>query len=696
MELTLSSSVQYAPRVGPRMAKLLEKLEIKSVKDLLCHIPFRYNDFSLVSPIANIQPGETVTITGTITKFHNAFTKTGKKIQEAKVADETDTIDVVWFNQAYLAKILPVGTLVTLSGKVDWFGNKIVINSPVWELAQSSLHTGRIVPVYPETEGVTSKWLRGRVAYLLENVVNQIEETLPQSTRNHYQLPDIRTALKTIHFPEALEQAEAARHRLAFEEVFFLHLTSYLRRRQWETGKKAHPMTISSRDIQALISSLPFDLTEDQKTAIAEIAQDLAKPVPMNRLFVGDVGSGKTVVAAIAIYITYKNGLQSALMAPTQILAEQHYSTIKEFLEPYGISVTLVTGDGIRNQESGIKIKKQNKFSSHDSKFMILDSDILVGTHALLFETVKFDNLGLVIIDEQHRFGVAQRSKLLGKADNGLTPHFLTMTATPIPRTMARTIFGNMDLSILEQIPLGRKKIKTWVVPTAKRDKAYLWIKQQLRQTSGLAFIICPLIEESETLTTVKSVKAEYARLKKIFSEFSVGLLHGRMKAAEKTSVLNRFRSGRDAILVSTPVVEVGIDVPNATIMMIEGSERFGLAQLHQLRGRVGRGTKESYCLLFTGQDDEIVIKRLKSMETVFSGPKLAEIDLTLRGPGQLFGREQHGFASLKIAQFSDIKLIEDTREAVDLLTKDDPELANFPLLRQRAEKGTIQSASAD
>ncbi len=671
--MTLSSPAQYISRVGPRMAKLLEKLEIKTVKDLLYHIPFRYNDFSLVSQIAAVQPGEIVTISGTITKFHNAFTKTGKKIQEAKVTDQTGTIEVVWFNQTYLAKLLPVGTIITLSGKVDWFGSKIVINSPVWEVAQSSLHTGRIVPVYSETEGITSKWLRGRIAYLLDNVLNQVEEILPQSTRDHYRLPDIQTALKTVHFPQTLELAKAARHRLAFEEAFLLHLTSYIRRRDWETDKKAYPMNIPAAKVEEFIRDLPFPLTDDQKTATSDIVSDLAKHTPMNRLLVGDVGSGKTVVATIAMYIAYKNGLQSALMAPTEILAMQHYETISKLLTPLGMTVGIRTGSR----------KSQN-------------SDVIIGTHALLSESIRFNKLGLVVIDEQHRFGVLQRSKLLRKAVGSLTPHFLTMTATPIPRTMARTLFGNIDLSILDQMPLGRKKIKTWVVPTTKRDKAYLWIKQQLRQTGGQAFIICPLIEESETLNMVKSVKKEYARLTKIFSEFSVGLLHGRMKPAEKTRALDRFRTGSYAILVSTPVVEVGIDVPNATIMMIEGSERFGLAGLHQLRGRVGRGTKESYCLVFTEQDDEATIQRLKSMETVFSGPSLAEIDLTIRGPGQLFGRQQHGFTSLKVAQFSDLKLIEDTRQAVNLLTKGDPDLVNFPLLRSKASEDIIDGVISD
>ncbi len=719
MDLSLSTSVQYVPRVGPNRAKLLKKLGIETVQDLLYHIPFRYDDFSLVSPVARVQPGETVTVEGEITAFHNAFTKSGKKLQQAKVADETDSLDVIWFNQPFLARVLPVGTRVRLAGKIDWFGHKVVMTSPSYEIVEPqpqgpalslSLHTGRLVPIYSETEGISSKWLRGRIAFVLDQVLKDVIDALPQSIQTNHHLLPLAQALQAAHFPDANDDADEARRRLAFDELFFLQLRAWEERRLWQETKKSYPCRIDDTDVHTLIQSLPFTLTGDQQTTVKDILIDLTRPYPMNRLLEGDVGAGKTVVAMIAMYIAHRSGLQSVLMAPTQILAEQHFATIKGFLEPFGVRIELVTGaqksqkadsrSSPRTRGSSIKQSLDSRFRGNDKKGDGSDNvegaGILIGTHALLSDTVKLGRLGLVVIDEQQRFGVVQRSTLLEAARRGKTPHMLTMTATPIPRTVARTIMGNLDLSVLATIPDGRKKVKTWVVPNEKRGKAYEWITKQIKETGGQAFVICPLIEESETLATARAATTEYERLKIVFSGLRLGLLHGRMKAKEKNAVLDSFRQGATHILVATPVVEVGIDIPNAMIMLIEAAERFGLSQLHQLRGRVGRGEQQSYCLLFTEDTNEQTLTRLKAMETTHSGPLLAELDLKLRGPGELFGTRQHGIPELKIARWTDTELIAETRQAVKELVSHDPTLASFPLLREKLEIGTINNTLQD
>ena len=682
MDLSLTTPVQYIPRVGPARAKLLKKLAIETVRDLLYYIPFRYDDFSLISPIDRVQPGETVTVKGTVTAFHNAFTKSGKKLQEVKVSDETGTLEIIWFNQPFLSRVLPVGTQVRLAGSIGWFAHELVMTSPSYEVTgpgpvSESLHTGRLVPIYPETEGISSKWLRGRIAFVLEQVLSSVVDALPD-----FGLMPLPRAIQTVHFPQTKDQAVMARRRLAFDELFFLHLRAFEERRNWEQTKKSYPCRIDKNEVTKLINTLPFTLTDDQKTATREILTDLTRAYPMNRLLEGDVGAGKTVVAMIAMYVAHSNGLVSVLMAPTQILAEQHYTTIKGFLEPFGIQVGLVTGS--QKTELDSRLRGNDKF------------DVLVGTHALLSRKIKFNRLGLVVIDEQQRFGVLQRSALEKITKRGKTPHLLTMTATPIPRSVARTVMGNLDLSILATIPDGRKKVKTWVVPNEKRQKAYQWITKQINENGGQTFIICPLIEESETLATVKSAKTEFDRLTSVFGGFCLGLLHGRMKVKEKNSVLEDFRRNKIQILVATPVVEVGIDIPNATIMLIEAAERFGLSQLHQLRGRVGRGELQSYCLLFTEVSEGQTLNRLKAIETTHSGPILAELDLTLRGPGELFGTRQHGLPELKVARFSDSDLISETRTAVHGVVGQDPNLSSFPLLREKLRESTITNGQQD
>jgi ATP-dependent DNA helicase RecG len=685
MELSLTTPIRYLPRVGPAMATRLSRLGITTVEQLLFHVPFRYDDFSLVSTIAAVQPNETVTIKGRVEKFSAFVTKTGKKMQEAKISDETGTLTVIWFNQIYLRNIIKPGVEIRCSGRIGWFGHTIAMTSPSYEIIDSShdssLHTGRLVPVYPETEGVSSKWLRARISFALREVLPTVIDYLPTTLIESEHVMGLADALQTVHFPSSLEQAHEARRRLAFDELLLLQIRAYEEKYTRQKNEKAPHVTVDNQGVEKCISSLPFTLTGDQKRALEDMFSDFAKPYPMNRLLEGDVGSGKTIVAAIAMYATSTSGYQSVLMAPTQILAAQHFDTISRFLSPFHISVDLLTA------ETSSTSKKRLRFSK---------SSVVVGTHALLSQKVRFHNLGLVVIDEQHRFGVAQRTKLTEKTPDGIAPHLLTMTATPIPRTVAKTMLGHMELSTLNEMPKGRKRVKTWVVPNTKREAAYEWITKQIGETHGQAFIICPLIEESETLVAVKAVKQEYVRLTSIFPSFSLGLLHGRMKADEKRKVLAKFREGKHEILVATPVVEVGIDIPNATIMVIEASERFGLGQLHQLRGRVGRGELPSYCLLFSDLDDAGSITRLKSMETVYSGPRLAEIDLSLRGPGELLGVRQHGIPNLKIASFSDTNIINDTQDALGRLTQSDPGLASFPLLREKARTCTIEAITQD
>ena len=537
-----------------------------------------------------------------------------------------------------------------------------------------SLHTGRLVPVYPETEGVSSKWLRGRISFLLDSVAPTLPDPLPENIRIPYSLTAIDQALNSIHFPKKSDDIITARRRLAFDELFLLQLVAFEQKRERLKKFKTTPFQLHPKKVATIIKSLPFTLTEDQASAISDICADISKTTPMNRLLEGDVGSGKTVVAAIAMYEAILNEKQAVLLAPTQILAEQHFKTISSLFSDSKISVSLITG--------ATKSKTP--------------ADITIGTHALLSEAISFSALGLIVIDEQHRFGVKQRELLTKGLPDTNIPHLLTMTATPIPRTLAKTVFGNIDLSRLSHMPKGRQVIKTWVVGDEKREKAYEWISKQLNDTCAQAFIICPLIEDSDAMEDVKAVKSEFLRLQKIFPHHKLGLLHGKLKSTEKTIILDDFRLKKYDILVATPVVEVGIDIPNATIMVIEGAERFGLGQLHQLRGRVGRGTLASYCLLFSSIAKPESLQRLKAMESTHDGAQLAELDLSIRGPGDVFGSRQHGASHMKIASYMDLSTVNETYKAVQTVTKDDPELNNLPYLRDLVKKSKINPIVQD
>jgi ATP-dependent DNA helicase RecG len=692
--MNLQTPLTLASRIYKMYSTRLENLGITTVGDFLFHLPSRYEDYSLVSKTNQIQIGETVTIQGQVLDIKTNYMRGGriKTMQKATVTDDTGSIELTWFNQPFLTKTILPGSTISASGTVQRFGKKLSLSSPEFEILYDgqggAIHTARLIPIYPETKGVSSKWLRRQIHNILEQYESEIHEYMPQTIleKNHFM--NLLEALKEVHYPRTLETATQARERLAFDELFLLQLASKTRRDAWEKQKQTQPYEIKKfqKQIEACITSLPFQLTGAQQKAIDEILSDLIKNKPMNRLLQGDVGSGKTVVAAVAMYTAYLNGFQSVLMAPTEILANQHYKSIEKLLSPLGVKVDLVTGS--KKYESRIKKKKDE---THDSSFIIHDSHIIVGTHAVLNEKLQFKNLGLIIIDEQQRFGVEQRGLIKQKGEN---PHLLTMTATPIPRTVALTMYGDLDLSYLNEMPIGRKKVKTWVVPPEKRDAAYVWIKKQIQETDSQTFIVCPFIEPSESMETVKAVNKEYERLSKdVYNDLHLGLLHGKLKAKEKDEVLQKFKNKEFDILVATPVVEVGIDVPNATIIMIEAAERFGLAQLHQLRGRVGRGEKQSYCLLFTDSRSSLNSQRLKGMETIFSGAELAELDLRLRGPGNLYGTAQHGIPKLKVASFSDQIMIQKARYSADEIFED---LDKYPALKEKINEVTLQIVSPD
>lgn len=698
--MNLQTPVKQAGRMFSMYAKRLEKLGVKTLEDLLYYFPFRYEDYSMISTISQVQEGETVTIQGSVREIKNTYTRNFKTIQKAIVADGTGNIEATWFNQPFLTRIIHQGDTVSLSGRIDFFASKLILQSPDYEVLHNnapSIHTGRLVPIYSETKGVSSKWIRRQIYKLLEEQKTRLPadrqnmfEYIPDSIIQKYHFDSVTKSLEQIHFPKNSEEAKKAKYRLSFDELFLLSLAAFQRRNQWQNSLSTHPFSITSfkTNIVAFWDKLPFELTNAQKRAVKEIFGDLARNKPMNRLLEGDVGSGKTVVSAIAMYLAHLNGFQSVLMAPTQILAQQHYNTISNLLSPLGVKVDLVTGTHrIRNQESGIK-------KTHDSQFIIHNSrsfNILVGTHAVLSKKLKFDSLGLVVIDEQQRFGVEQRAIIRKKGDS---PHLLTMTATPIPRTVALTLYGDLDFSYLDEMPKGRRVIKTWLVPLEKRENAYRWVEKQIKETDSQAFIICPFIEQSESMQTVKAAISEFERLKKeIFPKLRLGLLHGKLKAKDKDNILTKFRNKELDILVATPVVEVGIDIPNATIILIETSERFGLAQLHQLRGRVGRGDKQSYCLLFTDSKNDQTLYRLKAMETIHIGAELAQLDLKLRGPGDPYGTLQHGRKLLKIASFSDYPLIETTRTEAEKIF---PKLSDYPLLEEKLKSITLQEVAPD
>ncbi len=677
----LETSVNELPHTSGLTKKRMHLLSLDTYEDLLKYAPNRYEDYSRIIPLNKIPLylDQKITVTGTINSIIPVRTRSRLSLQKVIIEDGTGKITISFFNQPYLLSQIKKGHTYAFSGMVKQFGPQYTLQPETFEEIHLpytiGVETGRILPVYSEAKGLSSRLLREKIAGILP-FATSAEETLPSLTIEENNLLSLAESLQRLHKPLTMEDLKAARDRLAFEELFVLQLSTALIRDQWERNRIAQPIVLTpahKKKLSGLIESLPFKLTDDQLKASTAIISDIQKTIPMNRFLQGDVGSGKTIVAVLAAYAVHLSKKKTLYMAPTEILAFQHAETFKQILEPLDIKVGIQTG-------SKKEIQNESQL------------DVIIGTHALLNANIPLSEVGLIVIDEQHRFGVKQRALLKSK---GQSPHLLTMTATPIPRTVALTAFGELDMSVITTLPLGRKQIKTYVVQPQKRKDAYEWIKKQIISLGIQVFVICPLVEESEseTLVSVKAVTKEYEVLKTEFNNFNLGLLHGKLKSAEKEATLQDFRDKKTQILVSTSVVEVGIDIPNATIMIIEGAERFGLSQLHQLRGRIGRGDIQSHCLLFSSNPS--VPPRLNFFATTTNGMKLAEYDLSERGPGNIFGIEQSGFMKIKFASLTDAELIEKTQNAVKTFLGRDT-IEKYPSLQKKILTFQIDKIAKD
>lgn len=674
--MSLNLSLQKVLRTNKEHAAKLEELGIKTVRDLVLYFPRLHVDKSAYTNIAELKTDEVNNVVGTISNLFHKRTKNGKHLTKALLSDETGSVEVIWFNQPYLKRVLKNGQEIILSGKSKFNLGKMTLQSPSFEeQKKEQTHIGRLVPVYHETAGLSSKWLREKIQPLIKDWAKQFKEYMPEDILTEYKLMPYAKAISEVHFPTDEAALDEAKKRLSFDELFLLQLKALQKKWYWQNVAVHEQKPLKRHEIlDEFFKKLPFELTKAQERTIEEIFGDLNKTYPMSRLLQGDVGSGKTVVAAAAILNTVKNGFQAALMAPTEILAKQHYHTVFKMLQPYGLNIQFIAGSTPQSMKEDIVLQLKSG-----------TVDVVIGTHALIQETVEFHKLGLAVIDEQHRFGVKQRDILKSHG----SPHLLSLSATPIPRTLAMTIYGDQDLSIIDEMPKGRQQIITRIVPEGKRGDGYKWIEDQVKK-GRQAFVICPLIEESESkdLEEVKSAIKEYEYLQNdIFPDLKVGLLHGRMKPKEKEEIMTLFSLNKIHVLVSTSVIEVGIDVPNATIMVIEAAERFGLSQLHQFRGRVGRGEHQSYCFLFMKKSSQETTKRLRAMVDFSSGFKLAEIDLQLRGPGEIYGVRQSGIPDLKMASLSDSFTISLARQAAVSIIKKDPELTHYPVLKGKIEE---------
>jgi ATP-dependent DNA helicase RecG len=696
----LDAPVTVVRGISTALAAKFGKMGVKTVRDLLYFFPHRHLDYSQLKFISQLTEGEEQTIVANVWQAQETRPG-GRRSTEAIVGDETGNIRVVWFNQPYLAKTLRTNARIMLSGRVSLFRGRPVFLSPEWELmeGQDLVHTARLVPVYPLTQGLRHRQVRKLMKGFIDLWAPRVPDFLPEGLRQRLGLLELPAGIAQAHYPEDTAAKDRARVRLAFDELFLLQLGVMSRKRDWQESKPGSPFEIKKPVLDRFLGSLPFTLTAAQDKVIGEIMADLQKSRPMSRLLQGEVGSGKTVVATAALLVAAANGFQSAFMAPTEILAEQHFATISVLLSKLGdegdegyfrsysgilsrpIRVALLIGD-IR--QSGKKQLRQQIISG--------DIDIVIGTHALVQKGVEFSNLGLAVVDEQHRFGVEQRSALRGK---GFNPHILVMTATPIPRTLALTIYGDLDLSVINELPPGRLTVKTkWLRPE-QRQSAYAFVRKQVA-AGRQAFILCPLIEESEAIAAQAAV-VEYERLsREVFPDLKLGLLHGRLSSADKDAVMDSFRAGGLDILVSTPVIEVGIDIPNATVMLIESADRFGLSQLHQFRGRVGRGKEQSYCMLLAENPTEVARQRLDIIENVQDGFKLAEEDLKMRGPGEFFGTRQSGLPDLRMAKISDVALLELARSEAIKLFQVDPRLEKEENQRLGQEMARVWAGAAE
>lgn len=666
LQRALKQPVTQLKGVGPGMAKLLEKLGIVTITDLLWLLPRRYDNYTSLKTIANLTPDPTraITVVGTVVHTEIRIGRGNRKDFYLVLDDGTAHMNVTFFGRHFMIRQVKKGQQLVLSGPVTLFGHQAQMTNPEWEtLDVENLHTVGIVPVYPLTEGLSDRSLRKLMKSAVDYWSENIPDYIPEATLERTELADLGWALKQIHFPDGWDHLQHARNRWIFNDLLLLQLTMLANRREWQSVP-AHPLEVNDSDLENFVAAVfPYPLTNAQQRAIQDIRQDARLTRPMNRLLQGDVGSGKTAVATVALFLALTNGKQAALMVPTSILAEQHYRSI-------GAGLAQMPGD-----RKPVVALLTGSLSSAERQSIyrgVADGsiDVVIGTHALIQDGVEFKDLGIAIIDEQHRFGVEQRKALRGK---GMNPHLLVMTATPIPRTLALTIHADLDLSIINEMPPGRIPIQTKVVQPVERQRVYNFVEMQLNQ-GRQAFVVHPLVEASDKIEAPSAMEA-YERLQQVFFRHKVGLLHGRMKPAEKDEVMEAFASGQYDVLVTTSVAEVGVNVPNASVMVIEGANRFGLAQLHQFRGRVGRGEHASYCLLLSDTNDDDARQRLQAMEDTTDGFKLAEMDWKLRGAGDLIGTRQSGGNKLQLIQEMTPQLVELAQREARTIYEEDPTL---------------------
>ncbi|AIS52577.1 ATP-dependent DNA helicase RecG [Thermoanaerobacter kivui] len=665
--MPLNIDVQYVKGVGPKRARLLKKLGINTVEDLLFYFPKDYENRSEILKIEDLKVGEKQTFRAYIAGSAREIKTSRLVITKIPVKDGTGAVELVWYNQPYIKNNFKIGEEYIISGKLQFKYGQLMIENPAIEKSDDvKLNTGRIVPIYGLTEGLSQNTIRKIMFNALKDYIGEIEEFFEENYLKEKGLMDIKEAIININFPESQLHLQKAKYRLKYQELFLLQLTLFLIKKSIKNFKNG--IKFEKVDLKPFLEALPFKLTVAQVKVLKEIISDMASHKVMNRLVQGDVGSGKTVVAACSMYIAVKNGYQVAMMAPTEILAKQHYQTLKEIFKGSDIKIGFLSGgfSPSKKKEALEKIKNG-------------DYDIVVGTHALIEDTVVFHKLGLCITDEQHRFGVRQRALLMQKGEN---PDVLVMTATPIPRTLALILYGDLDISIIDQLPPGRKKVKTYVIPSSMRKKAYAFAMKEVKKGRQV-YVVCPLIEESDKVNAMSAEIVYEEIYKEAFKNAKVGLLHGKMPDSDKEKVMEDFVNGKIDILVSTTVIEVGVNVPNATVMIVENAERFGLAQLHQLRGRVGRSEFQSYCILIAYSNSDVAKKRLRVMAETSDGFKIAEKDLEIRGPGEILGLRQHGLPEFKIANlFEDIEILKEVQKDVEELLAKDPKLEGYSKLK--------------
>jgi len=649
--ISLNSPITEIKSIGYSYASKLENINISTVRDLLFHIPSRYQDTSQISTVKDFLEKGDGTFLCQLKNIKTIYTKRRKVFTKATAFDDTSKIEVLWFNQPYLEKTLKEDIQYILDGKITKKDGRKVLYSPKYEIFKGEdkqVHLGKLTTIYPETKGVSSKWIRSKIKLLERRVGKIVKDPLDDKILKENNLLDLQNSIKQIHFPKDIKDIEQARERLAFDEM--LSVAFKIEKDVLENkSKESFAQEIKTKKISSFLKSLPYELTKDQKKAYSDILEDLQEKTPMNRLLNGDVGSGKTVVAAVAILNTLENNKSAIVMAPTTVLAQQHYKTFKEIFKNFNIPIELCIS------EEKIKQDKQTR--------------LIIGTHAILYKD-KLPDIGLLIVDEEHRFGVNQRKQLL---DLKTSPHFLSMTATPIPRSLTKLIYGEIDISTIKEMPKERIAIQTFYTPFKKRLDCFKWVAEKVNKENAQAFFVYPLIEESEKISA-KSVIQEFEELNTgVFKNLKVDFLHGKMKDTEKNNILEEFRKGKIDVLISTSVIEVGIDIPSATIMVIENAERFGLAQLHQLRGRVGRGSKQSYCFVIPGVDSSNeALERLKYFSKHNSGFDVAEYDLNRRGPGEVYGLRQSGIPQFKVAQLRDLDLLKKARKVAKKLIRED------------------------